>query len=99
MGQINLKIVTPEGGVLDQPVDIVTVRTITGYMGILHDHVPVVSTLVPSVMSYRINGQLHKLHISGGIMQTNQEYVKIISDNVETDEVRKKRLRTRKTKI
>ncbi|WP_425380157.1 FoF1 ATP synthase subunit delta/epsilon [Spiroplasma endosymbiont of Stenodema calcarata] len=81
--QIDLKIITPQGVIVDNPVDIVTVRTITGYMGILYGHIPVVSTLVPSEMSYKINNEEHKLNISGGILQVEQEFVKILTDEVQ----------------
>ncbi|MBH8622470.1 F0F1 ATP synthase subunit epsilon [Spiroplasma poulsonii] len=81
--QIALKIITPQGVIVDNPVDIVTVRTITGYMGILYGHIPLVSTLTPSEMSYKINNQEHKLNIGGGILQVEQEFVKILTDEVE----------------
>lgn len=99
MGQINLKIVTPEGVFINEPVDIVTVRTIMGDIGILHNHIPFVSTIVPSKMTYRIDGKLNILHVSGGIIQTSQEYVKIISDKVETDEMRTSKMQKAKTTI
>ncbi len=99
MNQTHLRIVTPKGVVLDKLVDIVTVRTIAGYIGILHGHIPFVSTLVPSTMSYREHGKKQTLHISGGIIQSNQEYVRIISDNVETDAARVARLEKGKRQV
>ncbi len=96
MKQINLKIVTPAGVYIDQPVDIVTVRTMTGYTGFLAGHIPFVSSIVPSKITYRINNQKHILHTSGGIIQTQPEFVKIIVGNIQTDQARQASL-TKKT--
>ncbi|WP_338954906.1 F0F1 ATP synthase subunit epsilon [Spiroplasma endosymbiont of Polydrusus cervinus] len=80
--QISLKIITPQGVIVNCLVDIVTVKTITGYMGILYGHIPFVSTIVPSEMVYKINNKEYKLSIAGGILQVEQEFVKILADEV-----------------
>ena len=92
MNKIKLKIINPQGVFFDQNVDIVTAKTLTGYIGILHGHQPLISSLVPSRLSYRIDGIKKIIHISGGIIEANKEIVKIITDNVETDEDRMQRL-------
>lgn len=83
MNKTNLKIITPQGVIVDEPVNIVTVKTITGYIGILHGHIPLVSTIVPSELTYKIDNTEHRLKISGGILQVEQEFVKILSDDVQ----------------
>ncbi|WP_368486318.1 ATP synthase F1 subunit epsilon [Spiroplasma sp. DGKH1] len=82
INKTNLKIITPKGVMVEQPVDIVTVKTITGYMGVLHGHIPLVSTIVPSEMYYRVDNKQYKLSINGGILQVDQEFVKILADEV-----------------
>lgn len=90
MNQILLKIITPKGIFFNKPVDIVTVRTVTGYAGFLAGHIPYVSCVVPSKMNYRINQINTELYISGGIVQVQPEFVKIITDKVETNQERAK---------
>ncbi|AGM25707.1 F0F1 ATP synthase subunit epsilon [Spiroplasma syrphidicola EA-1] len=80
--KILLKITTPQGIIVDEPVDIVTVRILTGYIGILYGHVPLVSTIVPSEMHYKIDNKEYRLNISGGILQVEKEQVKILADEV-----------------
>lgn len=82
VNKINLIIITPQGTIINSLVDIVTVKTITGYMGILCGHVPLISTIVPSKLLYKINNKEYKLNISGGILQVEQKIIKIISDEV-----------------
>ncbi len=91
MKLINLKIITPKGVYFDKEVEIVTVRTINGDLGLLYGHIPMVSSIVPSTMSYRIEGVKKILHISGGILQAEKTFVKIITDKIETEEERQKR--------
>ncbi|RUO86807.1 FoF1 ATP synthase subunit delta/epsilon [Spiroplasma endosymbiont of Megaselia nigra] len=81
--QISLKIITPQGVIVNRLVDIITVKTITGYMGILYGHIPLFSTIVPSEMTYKVNNKEYKLSIAGGILQVEQEFVKILADEVE----------------
>ena len=92
MAQIRLKIISPQGIKVNDMVDIVTIKTLEGYIGLLRGHVPFVSTIVPSQMSYRINNQQHILHISGGIVQSSQDYVKIIAEFIETDDERQAKI-------
>ncbi len=81
--QIILKIITPQGVIVNRLVDIITVKTIMGYMGILYGHIPLVSIIVPSEMTYKVNNKEYKLSIAGGILQVEQEFVKILADEVE----------------
>ncbi|WP_374696633.1 FoF1 ATP synthase subunit delta/epsilon [Spiroplasma endosymbiont of Polydrusus formosus] len=82
--QIGLKIITPHGVAVNCLVDIVTVKTITGYMGILYGHISLVSTIVPSEIAYKINNKEYKLSIAGGILQVEHEFVKILTDEVDS---------------
>ncbi|AXF96068.1 F0F1 ATP synthase subunit epsilon [Spiroplasma phoeniceum P40] len=52
-------------------------------MGILYGHIPIVSTIVTSEMTYKVNNKEYKLSIAGGILQVEQEFVKILADEVE----------------
>ena len=99
MEQTWLKIISHQGIKVDKLVDIVTIKTLCGYIGLMKGHIPFVSTIVPSQMYYRIGSQQQILHISGGIVQATQKYVKIITEFIETDEERKINLNSSKHKL
>lgn len=82
MNQINLKIITTKGIILDKLVDIVVVKIITGYIGILRGHIPTISLITSTKIYYIINNVKYKLNLTRGIIYINKEFVKIISDNI-----------------
>lgn len=77
-----LKIITPNGIFFEGEVSIINVKTINGYLGILADHMPLVSTIEISKMSFRQNDVLTEMKIGGGILQVQPKYVKILTDHI-----------------
>lgn len=82
MEQTKLKIVTQQGIYFEGLVDLVTVKTIDGYIGFNHGRIPYVSILVPSKMNYRLQSEVTELYIAGGIVQATPTVVKILTDQV-----------------
>ena len=86
---IKLEIVTPEKRVLDETVDAVTVPTMTGEIGILPNHAPLISTLKPGILTYSIKGATDRLVVSGGFVEVSgNNKVSVLADVAErADEV------------
>ncbi len=85
---LKLEIVTPEKRVLDANVDSVTVPTATGDAGILPNHVPLISTLKPGILTYTSNGTTDRLAVSGGFVEVNGNTVSILADTAaRADEI------------
>ena len=86
---IKLEIVTPEKRVLDETVDAVTVPTMTGEIGILPNHAPLISTLKPGILTYSVKGATDRLVVSGGFVEVSgNNKVSVLADVAErADEV------------
>jgi F-type H+-transporting ATPase subunit epsilon len=81
---IKLEIVTPEKMALSEVVDMVTIPTSAGELGILPNHAPIISTLQPGILSYSKGGTTNKLVISGGFAEVGINTVSILADVAET---------------
>ena len=80
---INLEIVTPVKKVIDEPVEMVTVPTARGEIGILENHAPLISTLKPGILSYTVKGSTEYMVIAGGFIEISGNKVSILADIAE----------------
>ncbi len=81
---LNLEIVTPEKKVLNDTVDAVTVPTISGEVGILTDHAPLISALKPGILSYTRGGATERMMIAGGFLEVSANKVSVLADTAES---------------
>ncbi len=81
---LNLEIVTPEKKVLSEAVDSVNVPTMTGEVGILANHAPLISSLKPGILSYTKGGATEKMVVSGGFIEVSADNVSVLADIAET---------------
>ena len=81
---INLEIVTPERKVIDEAVEMVTVPTAKGEIGILTNHAPLISTLKPGILSYTLKGVTEKMVVAGGFIEISDNKVSILADVAES---------------
>ena len=81
---INLEIVTPERKVFDEPVEMVTVPTSKGEIGILANHAPLISTLKPGILTYTAKGETERMVIAGGFIEISDNKVSILADIAES---------------
>jgi F-type H+-transporting ATPase subunit epsilon len=81
--QIQLEVVTPERRVLAEAVDSVNVPGMNGEIGILPGHTPLISQLQTGVLSYVQNGVSHRLHVSGGFVEVNDDRVSVLAEIAE----------------
>jgi F-type H+-transporting ATPase subunit epsilon len=81
--QIQLEVVTPERRVLSETVDSVNVPGMAGELGILPGHTPLISQLQTGVLSYAQGGSAHRLHVSGGFMEVNEDRVSVLAEIAE----------------
>jgi F-type H+-transporting ATPase subunit epsilon len=78
--KLKLQIVTPEASVYSDDVDIVTLPTVSGQIGILPDHVRLVTRLVPGEIIVRRDGNSDYLAVGGGLVEVTGERVSILTD-------------------
>jgi F-type H+-transporting ATPase subunit epsilon len=77
---MKLEVVTPEGKVYSEDVEMVTLDAIEGEMGILPQHTRLVTQLVPGEMSVLRNGREELLATGGGIVVVTGERIDILTD-------------------
>ena len=77
---IELEIVTPDGMVYAEPVEMVTLQGSEGQMGILPHHTPLIAQLAPGGMIVQKNGHKDFLAIGDGIVLVSSDLVAVVTD-------------------
>lgn len=81
-----LEVVTPERLVFREEVEAIIVPAAEGYLGILPNHTPLITSLSVGVMRYRKNGEIKKVAVSGGFMEVAANRVTVLADTAERAE-------------
>ena len=77
---LKLEIVTPEAKVYSEEVEMVTLPAVEGQMGVLPQHIRLMTQLVPGEMIVRKDGQDHFLAVGQGLVEVMGERVAIVTD-------------------
>ncbi len=85
-GQLQLEIVTPQQKLIDISVDSVTLPGTEGELGILPDHIPLLTTLHSGALIYRANDQKYSIAVHWGYAQVESNRVTILADVAEKGE-------------
>lgn len=83
---MNLKIVTPEGEILQKTIDSVTIPTQMGEITVLKNHIPLFSALIPGELVARKDNREEYFSISTGFVEVLPNSVTILADTAETAE-------------
>jgi len=79
-----LRVVTPSRQVVREDVEEVQAPGKEGYLGILPGHAPLISELKPGEFTYRQGREVHRLAVSGGILEVLPEQVTVLAESAET---------------
>ncbi len=85
-GSIELRIVTPEKGVVSTQVEHVRLPGAEGYLGVLPGHAPTLLSLDIGAISYESEGKTHVLAVSGGFAEILRHRVTILAEQCEPAE-------------
>jgi F-type H+-transporting ATPase subunit epsilon len=97
---LRLEIVTPERKVLSETVDMVTIPTASGEIGVLPNHAPLISSLKPGILTYTHGSVSGKLVIASGFVEINDNKVSVLADIAETaDEIDVEKARLQKEEL
>jgi F-type H+-transporting ATPase subunit epsilon len=77
---LRLEIVTPDAVVYSQEVEMVTFTSVEGEVGILPQHVRLMTQLVPGEMIVRRGGRDEFLAVGGGLVEVTGKRVSILTD-------------------
>lgn len=84
--KLNLKIITPERVVVDEPVDAVFSKAVDGEFGVLPDHIPFMTALDIGVTRYQKGKDYEYISTIGGIFQVSDNNITILSETAERGE-------------
>jgi F-type H+-transporting ATPase subunit epsilon len=77
---LRLEIVTPEAVVYSQDVEMVTLPGVNGQMGVLPQHIRLMTQMVPGEMIVRKDGHDDFLAVGEGLVEVTNERVSIVTN-------------------
>jgi F-type H+-transporting ATPase subunit epsilon len=77
---LNLQIVTPEGIAYSEDVEMVGLRAVEGQIGIMPQHVRLMTQMLPGEMMVRKEGQDKFLAVGEGLVEVTGDRVAILTD-------------------
>ena len=83
---MHLKIITHEKIVFDEDVDEIYTRTVDGEIGILKNHIPIMSALDIGVTRTVKGSEKHSFTTMGGVLQFKDNQALILTPTAESDE-------------
>jgi len=83
---LTLEIVTPEARVYSDTVDTVVVPTLTGEIGILPGHIPLLTQVVGGELRLMKDGKEQVLAVGKGFAQIESDKVSILAEHAITEE-------------
>jgi F-type H+-transporting ATPase subunit epsilon len=83
MKTIKVTVVTPDGPVYEDDVDMVSTKAQTGELGILPGHIPLVAPLEIGVVRIKKDRITDLIAVSGGFLEVRPEQVTILAQSAE----------------
>jgi F-type H+-transporting ATPase subunit epsilon len=77
---LKLEIVTPDGTVYSEDVEMVTLPGVEGQMGIYPRHVPLMSQMTPGEIIVRKDGHDYYLAVGEGLIEVTGDHVALLTD-------------------
>ena len=83
MDQFNLEIISPEKSFLTKSdTEEVVIPAIEGYMGILKDHIPLISFLKPGIIDVISKNETLNYYVDDGIVEFKDNTLSILTSNI-----------------
>ena len=86
MAKLQVELVTAEGRVLSQEADFVKLPGIAGELGVLPEHIPLLTPLRTGEVEVRNDGREEYLFVAGGFVEVLPDKVVILADVAERAE-------------
>ena len=87
----------PERQLVNEDVDEVQAPAVTGYLGVLPNHAPLMTQLQVGVLSFTAAGKTRAMAVEGGLMEVLPDHVRVLADGAqwgeEVDVEKEKQLR------
>lgn len=86
MSTLRLEIVTPERKVFEEDIDMVVVEGVEGQLGILPNHIPMLTALKIGPLRIKKDGKEEEIAVGGGFMEVTKNKVIILAETAELPE-------------
>lgn len=83
MSTFQVEIVTPERKVYEETANMVSVTGVEGELGILPNHIPLVTPLRIAPVTIKRNGQVDVVAVNGGFIEVRKDKVVILAESAE----------------
>lgn len=80
---IEMEVVTPEKHVCSVQAESVVVPAFEGYLGVQHNHAPLITQLSVGVVTYMWQDEEKRIAITGGFMEVENNKMVILADAAE----------------
>ena len=80
MATLKLEIVTPDKKVFSEPVDIVFIPGVDGELGVLPNHIPLMTMIKPGELRVSAGGQQTFLAVGEGFVEITGDSVTVLTD-------------------
>jgi F-type H+-transporting ATPase subunit epsilon len=77
---LKLEIITPDGTVYSEDVEMVTLPGVEGQMGVFPQHVPLMTQMVPGEIIVRKDAHDYFLAVGEGLVEITPDHVAILTD-------------------
>ncbi len=77
---MQLTVITPDKTVIDKDIDELIVNTPSGQIGILPNHMPLVTAVTPGEMILKIKGNPEHYALTGGFLEVGREGITLLAD-------------------
>ena len=86
MKTLHVEIVTPDGPVLSNDYEMVSVTATSGELGILPNHIPLVAPLAISIVRLKNGNDTKRVAVTGGFVEMSHNELTILATAAETEE-------------
>ncbi|MBU9712910.1 F0F1 ATP synthase subunit epsilon [Bacillus tamaricis] len=83
MKTMQANVVTPDGSVFEGQVEMVTVKTTEGSLGIMANHLPLVAPLTVSAVRLKMDSKIQLVAVSGGFIEVRPDEVSVLAESAE----------------
>lgn len=80
---IKLEIVSPDAKVYESDISMLIVRSTGGELGILPNHAPLITGLLPHAMRIKKNGDESLIAVAGGFMEVEPQKITVLASAAE----------------
>lgn len=81
--EFRLEVITPERQVVGEDAEFLVAPALTGEVGVLKNHAPMVAALKIGVMRFTVDGKVQHTAISSGLLEVTGEKVLVLADTAE----------------